>query len=149
MKTKGIKVYLSIKSKKTLLAFVLVLIGATGFSQQITYKNLLGKWQSIDSVDKDSKRFYIKFYDSTHMDVFTDSAADKCIYQFAQKKDFIAINYTLEGLDQTFLIKLRSDTLRLQFSLNEEDLQVWQSPETDQNTALLVKEKLPARRKKR
>jgi hypothetical protein len=148
MKTKGIKEYLRIKKMKTLFGFILFLLTAKGYSQQITYKNLIGKWQSIDSVDKDSNRFYIKFYDSTHMDVFTDSAADKCIYQFAMKKDFIAINYTLEGLDQTFLIKLKSDTLRLQFSLNEEELQVWQSPETDQNTALLVREKRSPKRKK-
>jgi hypothetical protein len=149
MNANGIKAYSTIKRMNTLLTLILILISGTGYTQQITYKNLIGKWQSIDSVDKDSKRFYIKFYDSTHMDVFSDSAADKCIYQFAQKKDFIAINYTLEGLDQTFLIKLKSDTLRLQFSLNEEDLQVWQFPETDQNTALLVKEKPSARRKKK
>src|SRR5580693_4762669 len=133
---------------KIIFAFLIFLFAGKCYSQQITYKNLIGKWVSVDSADSNSRRFSIKFYDSTHMDVITDSAVDKCIYQFDMKKDFAAINYTMDGLGQTFLIKLKSDTLRLQFSLNDEDLQVWQLPETDQNTALLAKAKRSSKSKK-
>lgn len=126
---------------KVIIALAFILLVTKGYGQQLTYKDLIGKWYSVDSAEKDAGSFYFIFHDSTHLTVHSDSTEDKYLYHFEWKQDLIAINFTSEGLDQTFLLKLKSDTLKWQFSLNAEDLKVWQLPESHENTGVLVKAK--------
>jgi hypothetical protein len=129
------------------IAFGLILLTLTCFSQQITSQDLIGKWVILDSTG--SAGGEVSFTDSRTVTIVAGSVAKpNCAYTIdASAGDFailtIGTNYNnmLRPMAKFLLKKVDNDRYKMQGSLENQNIEDWELPETRSNTGFLVRKK--------
>jgi hypothetical protein len=131
---------------KVLIGFGLILLSVSCYGQQFSYKNLIGTWKITDTAYSNSASppFFI-FSDESNLKIGFGGFSTKASYRLDNSKKVTAIYLSIDDMgvkkNRKILIKLQTDTLKMQGMENNEELNEWQLPETYQNTAVFIKQK--------
>jgi hypothetical protein len=126
---------------KVILVLALLLASIKSNSQQVKINDLMGKWISPDTVLQTNPAFY--FSDTSDLLLEFWNMSVKATYRIDTLRPVTALYISIvlgnQRKDEQFLIKIESDTLKMQRSqyvkLNE-----W-IPETKTNTTIMVRAK--------